>query len=163
MSATTHAQATELPPVQPIELEYVFSIRIDFKERVRFKTPAGKRVYVPAVSGEIWGPKLQGIVVPRSGGDYAGVYGLNAHYMLEAADGSPIYVHNRGYLYRTDGQDTDTNDPSWGGDSEFYFRVSPTFDTPVGPHDWMTRTLFVGTAQRHANPDHTIFTYYAVR
>lgn len=165
MSATTQpdVQSTGQPPVPPIDLEYVFSIRINFEERLRFKTPAGKRVYVPAVSGEIWGPRLQGRVMPRSGGDYANVYSLDAHYMLEASDGSPIYIHNRGYLYRTDGQETDINAPGWGGDSDFYFRTSPTFDTPVGPHDWMTRTLFVGTGQRHANPDYTIFTYYAVK
>jgi len=36
------------------------------------------------------------------------------------------------------------------------------FDTPIGPHDWLTRTVIVGTGKRHANPDYTIFTYYAV-
>ncbi len=149
--------------VPTIDLEYAFSIRIDFAERVRFTSPVGKRVYVPAVSGEVWGPCLKGRVIPRSGADYASAYGLNAHYMLEASDGSPIYVNNCGYLYRTDGGDTPTDDPSWGGDAEFYFRVTPTFDAPTGPHDWLTRTVFVGTGQRHADPDHTIFTYYAVR
>lgn len=149
--------------IEPLELEYVFSIRIDFNERLRFETPAGKRVYVPAAGGEIWGPRLQGRVVPGSGADYAGVYGLNAHYMLEAADGAPIYINNTGYLYPIDGSDTDVNDPSWGGDREFYFRITPRFDTPVGPHDWLTRTIIVGTGKRVANPDHTIFTYYAVR
>lgn len=151
------------PTVPPIELEYVFSIRINFEERLRFESRVGKRVFVPAVSGEIWGPRLQGRVMVRSGGDYANAYGLDAHYMLEASDGTPIYIHNRGYLYRMDGQETDLNQPGWGGDDEFYFRISPTFDTPVGEYDWMTRTLFVGTGQRHADPDYTIFTYYAVK
>lgn len=157
----TSAAAQDAVP--SLDLEYVFQVRIDFAERVRFTSPVGKRVYVPAVSGEIWGPWLQGRVVPRSGADYAGAYGLNAHYMFEASDGSPIYIHNRGYLYRTDGEPTNSGDPSWDGDADFYFRVSPTFDAPIGPHDWLTRTLIVGTGQRHASPDHTIFTYYAVQ
>ena len=149
--------------VPQLELEYVFQVRIDFKERVRFQTPYGKRVYVPVEGGEIWGPRLQGRVVPRSGADYAGPLGLNAHYMLEAADGTPIYINNRGYLRRVDGKEVPLDDPTWGGEAEHYFRISPTFDAPIGPHDWLTRTLIVGTGERRSRPhDHTIFTYYAV-
>jgi hypothetical protein len=152
----------QLDEIVPIKLEYVFQIRIDFSERVSFQTPNGRRAYVPAISGVVEGPRLQGIVVPHSGADYAGNGRLNAHYMLKASDGTMIYIHNTGYLYPMDGKALDRNDPSWGGDREFYFRITPVFDTPVGPHDWLTRTVIVGTAKRHANPDHTIFTYYAV-
>lgn len=151
-----------LGEIEPIKLEYAFQIRIDFKERVSFKTPNGRRSYVPAISGVIEGPRLQGRVVPHSGADYAGNGRLNAHYMLEASDGTMIYIHNTGYLYRTDRKEISRDDPTWGGDADFYFRVTPVFDTPIGPHDWLTRTVIVGTAKRHANPDHTIFTYYAV-
>jgi hypothetical protein len=158
------ADATTAPlgEIVPIKLEYVFQIRIDFKERVSFQTPHGTRAYVPAESGVIEGPRLQGKVVPHSGADYAGNGRLNAHYMLQASDGTMIYINNTGYLYPVDGKPIDRNDPSWGGDREFYFRCTPVFDTPVGPHDWLTRTVIVGTGKRHANPDYTIFTYYAV-
>ena len=151
-----------LGEVEPIKIEYAFQIRIDFKERVSFQTPNGRRAYVPAISGVIEGPRLQGIVVPHSGADYAGNGRLNAHYMLQASDGTYIYINNTGYLYPVDGKPLDRNDPSWGGDREFYFRITPVFDTPVGPHDWLTRTVIVGTGKRHANPDYTLFTYYAV-
>ena len=154
--------ATPLGDIVPIKLEYVFQIRIDFKERVSFQGPHGSRAYVPAISGVIEGPRLQGRVVPHSGADYAGNGRLNAHYMLQASDGTMIYINNTGYLYPADGKPIDRNDPSWGGDREFYFRCTPVFDTPIGPHDWLTRTVIVGTGQRHANPDYTIFTYYAV-
>jgi hypothetical protein len=151
-----------LGEIVPIKLEYVFQIRIDFTERVSFQTPTGRRAYVPAASGVIEGPRLQGRVVPHSGADYAGNGRLNAHYMLQASDGAMIYINNMGYLYPADGKPLDRNDPSWGGDREYYFRLTPVFDTPVGPHDWLTRTVIVGTGKRHANPDYTIFTYYAV-
>jgi Protein of unknown function (DUF3237) len=151
-----------LDVIPPIKLEYAFQIRIDFSERVSFATPNGRRAYVPAVSGVIEGPRLQGKVVPHSGADYAGNGRLDAHYMLQASDGTMIYINNTGYLYPIDGKPIDRNDPSWGGDREFYFRCTPYFDTPVGPHDWLTRTVIVGTGKRHANPDYTIFTYYAV-
>jgi Protein of unknown function (DUF3237) len=149
---------TEIPA---IELEYAFSVRIDFKERHLWQTPVGKRGWVPATGGEIWGPRLQGRVVPYSGADYADAYGLNAHYVLEAADGSLIYIHNRGYLRQADGESFPQN-PKPARDSESYFRITPQFDAPAGPHDWLNRTVIVGTGQRHAEPDHTIFTYYAV-
>jgi Protein of unknown function (DUF3237) len=152
----------QLGEIEPIKLEYVFQIRIDFSERVSFQTPNGRRAYVPAISGVIEGPRLQGRVVPHSGADFAANGRLNAHYMLQASDGAMIYINNQGYLYATSGKAIDRNDPSWGGDSDFYFRCTPVFDTPIGPHDWLTRTVIVGTGKRHANPDHTIFTYYAV-
>jgi hypothetical protein len=156
--------ATEQPQIPQLEVEYVFQVKLKFTERHRISTPAGRRVYVPIESGEVWGPKLQGRVLPRSGGDYADVYGLEAHYMLEADDGSLIYLHNRGYLYRVDRRETPTDDPTWGGDAEHYFRVRPEFDAPTGPHDWLTRTLIIGTGQRRSEPDdHTLFTYYAVK
>jgi len=158
----TSADAKHLDVIAPLKLEYVFQIKIDFSERVSFQTPNGRRAYVPAVSGVIEGPRLQGIVVPHSGADYAGNGRLNAHYMLKASDGTMIYINNTGYLYPIDNKPIDRNDPSWGGDREFYFRITPVFDTPIGPHDWLTRTVIVGTGQRHANPDYTIFTYYAV-
>lgn len=158
---TTLRPDVEIPQ---LELEYVFQVRVDFTERHRIRTPAGKRVYVPIEGGQVWGPRLQGRVLPRSGADYADAYGLEAHYMLEADDGSLIYLHNRGYLYRTDGQETPVDDPKWGGDAEHYFRIRPEFDAPVGPHEWLTRTLIIGTGQRCAEPrDHTVFTYYAVK
>jgi len=155
-------EPAHLDAIEPIKLEYVFQIRIDFQERVSFQTPNGRRAYVPAISGVIEGPRLQGIVVPHSGADYAGNGRLNAHYMLKASDGTMIYINNTGYLYAIDGKPIDRTDPSWGGDREFYFRCTPVFDTPVGPHDWLTRTVIVGTGKRHAKPDYTIFTYYAV-
>jgi hypothetical protein len=44
--------------------------------------------------------------------------------------------------------------------SQYYMRMTPVFETPVGKHDWLTRTVIVGSAERHA--DHSIFDYYAV-
>lgn len=147
-----------------IELEYAFSVRIDFKERVRWETPVAHRVWVPATGGTVWGPKLQGRVVPYSGADYANAYGLDAHYVLQAEDGAHIYIHNRGYLYPLNGEKPNLEDPRWGGDGEFYFRLTPQFDAEKGPHDWLNKTVIVGTGKRAAYPeDHTVFTYYIVK
>lgn len=149
-------------PVPKIKLDYAFSVRIDFSERVVIDGPVRSRVYVPPSGGEIWGPRLQGKVVPYSGADYASNGLLNAHYMLQASDGAWIYIYNTGYIRRKDGKPVEVDDTKSGQKIDYYFRITPYFDAPFGPHEWLNRTVMVGTAKRYPNPDHTIFTYYAV-
>ena len=43
-----------------------------------------------------------------------------------------------------------------------YFRCTPYFRVPEGPHDWLNRTVVVGGGERKSNPDHSVFRYYAV-
>ena len=161
--------------IEPLKLEFVFRIEMFFKERMRLgpTTPMGGRVYVPPASGVITGPRLQGTVMPYSGGDYArgradGVSELNAHYMLQATDGSLIYINNRGFLYGRDDAGkplvlTDEQKKTQGFriKSNTYFRITPVFDAPVGPHEWLTRTVIVGRGQRLPDPDRTVFDYFA--
>ena len=103
--------AEEQKSIPKIELEYAFSVRIFFKERVEFEAPGHGRGYVPPASGEVWGPRLQGKVVPYSGADYGGEFGLGAHYMLQADDGAYIYIHNMGYLYPLNSDEGMTRKP----------------------------------------------------
>ena len=146
-------------PIPKIKLDYAFSIRIDFSERISIQGPRRRRTYVPAAGGEIFGPRLQGKVVPYSGADYACDGLLNAHYMLQASDGAWIYIYNTGYVWRRDGKPLVGDS---GGTDDIYFRITPYFDAPFGPHDWLNRTIILGTATRYPHPDHTVFTYYAV-
>lgn len=161
---------------EPLKLEFAFRIEIFFKERMRLEptTPMGGRVYVPVPSGVITGPRLQGTVVPYSGADYArgrmdGVGELNAHYMLQASDGALIYINNRGFLYGRDEagkplvlSDEQKQQQGFAIKPNTYFRLAPVFDAPVGPHEWLTRTVIVGRGQRLPDPDRTVFDYFAV-
>jgi hypothetical protein len=142
-----------------VKLAHAFDIRIDFDKRLVFGPVSGgaKQGYVSLKSGVIRGPRLNGKVMDHSGADWAtvrtdGVVETNAHYMLEADDGTPIYIQNRGYIYNT--QPNSPGPP--------YFRCTPYFRAPVGKHDWLNRTVIVGGGERHANPDYTLFRYYAV-
>jgi hypothetical protein len=93
-------------PQVPAHLDYVFEMRVDFRpERCLFGPlpGGGSQGYTPCAGGTIYGPRLSGRVVPDSGADYATVRGdgtiiINSHYLLEADDGTKIYINNNGYL-----------------------------------------------------------------
>ena len=141
-----------------LKLEHVFDVRIDFHERHVFGPVSGgaKQGYTSVKGGVVEGPRLNGKLVDYSGADYAlvrpdGVVELNAHYLLQADDGTLIYIRNLGYVYGA-------APPARNG----YFRCTPSFRAPEGPHDWLNRTVIVGGGERKTNPDHSIFRYYAV-
>jgi hypothetical protein len=155
--------------LQVPKLELAFSVRLDFGDapRIRF-TPAAKaftRGFVAVVGGEVKGPRLAGRVVPFSGGDWprmwdSGLIEFEAHYMLEADDGSPVYIYNRGIAWSDPGvlariEAGESVDPG-----ATYCRITPRFEAPEGPHDWLNRTIFVGVAERQGSS--TAFDYYAV-
>lgn len=165
--------------IPTLKARYAFSVSVFFKERIMIESQR-RRAYVPAIGGEIWGPRLTGRVVPYGGADY-GSGGLVAHYLFEASDGAMIYITNYASILRVDDnnkqvlwkEDTPTQrrppgeppQQTFSGGNEAdnkwqRFRTMPVFDAPVGKHDWMNRTAFVGHAVRHVNPDHSIFTYY---
>ena len=159
------------------QISYAFSVSVFFEERIRIQSPGG-RAFVPAVGGNIWGPRLTGRVVPYGGADYGGGGGpLDAQYMFQADDGSLIFINNRAYMKDL----SETPAPRRAGppgpgepfsqrmggtslaDVPLRMRTVPFFDAPRdGPHAWMNSTLFVGHGARHVNPDYTLFTYYEV-
>ncbi|HEY4773704.1 MAG TPA: DUF3237 family protein, partial [Xanthobacteraceae bacterium] len=153
-----------MAPITP-RLEFVFRIRMELGTRQKFGPlpQGGLRGFVAAAGGTIDGPRLKGRVVPHSGGDWAlyrpdHAVAFDARYMLEADDGTMIYMKNRGYRHAPPEiaarmEALDPVDPA-----DYYMRVAPTFETPAGKHDWQMRTVIVGSAQRSA--DHSIFDYY---
>jgi Protein of unknown function (DUF3237) len=148
-----------------LKLEHVFDVRIDFHERHVFGPVSGgaKQGYVSVKGGLVEGPRLNGKVMDYSGADWAlvradGVVELNAHYMLQADDGTLIYIRNLGYVYGA----APVPPGSQAAPRSSYFRCTPYFRAPEGPHDWLNRTVIIGGGERKANPDHSVFRYYAV-
>ena len=153
--------------------EHVFDVRINFDKRWRFGPAAGANFgYTSVGTGcTVSGPRLNGRLVDHSGADWPviradGVIELNAHYLIEAADGALIYIRNLGYVHpplRTPGQSQD-EPPAIPA----YFRCTPYFRAPDGPHGWLNRTVIVGVGQRRPQlapddpPDHSLFRYYAI-
>jgi hypothetical protein len=150
-------------------LELAFQVRLDFAEgpRTRFTPAAQKftRGFVGLAGGEVTGPRLTGKVVPNSGGDWpriwdSGLIEFEAHYMLEADDGAPIYIRNQGIAWSSPEALARIEAGETVGPGDNYVRVTPRFEAPAGPHDWLNRTIFVGVAERRGSS--TFFDYYAV-
>lgn len=131
-----------------IGLEHVFTIA------ARIGAPLGgapgrngTRRIIPITGGTIEGPRLKGRVLP-GGADYElvrrdGSSAVEAHYGLEADDGTVIYIVNKGLftapaevIARVDAGETVDPDA-------YYFRSAPVFDAPEGPHQWLSDRIFV--------------------
>ncbi|HUK01089.1 MAG TPA: DUF3237 domain-containing protein [Steroidobacteraceae bacterium] len=136
--------------VPKVGLRWAFSATVFFADRIMINSPT-PRGYTSVGGGEIWGPRLQGRVLPHSGADYFKTT-FNTYYCFQASDGAIIFIHNRGTMRRFE-----TPEPA-----HVRFRATPVFTAPSGPHEWMNRTVFVAHCQRQSNPDHTVFTYYEV-
>ena len=154
------------PDIPKVGLRWAFSATVFFADRIMIGSPQ-PRGYTSVGGGEIWGPRLQGRVLPASGADYY-KGSFSTYYMFEAADGALIFIHNRGTMRRFEEPPepgkplVPINTPEPGKPLWTRFRATPVFTAPVGPHDWMNHTVFVANATRQANPDHTVFTYYEV-
>ncbi len=155
------------PKTPKVGLRWAFSATVFFADRVMINSitsPTG-RGYTSVGGGEIWGPRLQGRVLPASGADYYKTT-FNTFYLFEASDGALIFIHNRGTMRRFQARPEPGQPPLPPADPQSAgwtrFRATPVFTAPVGPHEWMNRTVFVADAQRQSNPDHTVFTYYEV-
>ncbi|HZV19885.1 MAG TPA: DUF3237 domain-containing protein [Sphingobium sp.] len=149
--------ATSDPPPHPFSprFEFAFTVAIDLTPPV-WLTPSGMgatRAAVWAARGTFEGPRIRGTVIPMSGGDYPlvrpnGVIDFDARYLLQADDGTPIYLQSRGYRW-AEGEAMERmnrNEPL--EPHEYYMRVSPKFDVPEGPHDWLAKHIFVGVAEK---------------
>tara|TARA_A100001391_G_scaffold194963_1_gene171809 strand:+ start:3640 stop:4122 length:483 start_codon:yes stop_codon:yes gene_type:complete len=146
---------TEIHPFTPT-LEHAFTISIELSKPYWIKPSArgDTRAAIFAASGVVEGPRLNGTVVPMSGGDYPlsrdnGVIDFDARYLLEADDGAIIYLQNYGYRWAKNDEIAAKMAANKDvGFDDYYMRVTPRFDAPAGPHEWMSRHVFVGVAEK---------------
>jgi hypothetical protein len=155
------------------KLEFVFEIDLNFTRThniTNMPTGAGRgAVYLD--SGTVKGPRLNGIALPDTGGDWAlfrpdDVLSFDARYMLQEDDGTLILLRNNGYLW---GRSPDTmakirawifeNGPEVP-ESDYYLRAFPTFEVERGRHDWLMRHVIIGIGRRKEAGN--ILRYYAL-
>ena len=137
------------------KLEHAFSISIDLTG-LRWVKPTSQgatRAAIYAAAGKVEGPRLNGRVIPMSGGDFPlvrpdGVIDFDARYLLEADDGAVIYMQNRGYRWGSEEAMGKMARNESVQPDEYYMRVCPKFDAPAGPHEWLSRHVFIGVAEK---------------
>lgn len=123
-------------------------------------TPRGERRIIPITGGTFRGPKLGGRVIP-GGADWQiirpdGTVELEARYTLEAEAGNGgagglVYVVNRGIRHARREVLQRLREGAAVDPSEYYFRTAPVFETAVPELQWMTRSVFIGDAERLAD------------
>ena len=118
-------------------------------------TPIGHRRIIDITGGTVSGPKLQGKVLP-GGADWQYIRGdnvsyLDARYTIEADDGALIYVSNQGYRHGPKEIIEKLKRGEAVEDGSYYMRCTPWFETSAPQHDWLNRTIFVGTGERDPN------------
>jgi len=146
---------TDQHPFSP-QFEHAFTISIELTKPywIRPSARGDTRAAIYAASGVVEGPRLNGKVVPMSGGDFPlarenGVIDFDARYLLEADDGAIIYLQNVGYRWaKNDAIAEKMRANEAVGFDDYYMRVTPRFDAPAGPHEWMSRHVFVGVAEK---------------
>jgi hypothetical protein len=131
-------------------LEHVFTIEADISmPRSAGQSPLGERLHIPITGGRVYGPKLEGRVLP-GGSDWPligpdGASRIEARYTIEAEDGTLIYIENIGI--RTSPPEVTARLRAGEAvlPSEYYMRGAPKFDAPTGPHRWLSECLFICT------------------
>ena len=140
-------QAMQAMPDPTLEFLFELTLQIERAQRVG-ETGHGSRQIIPIGGGAFEGPALKGKVLP-GGADWSlvrpdGTAELDVRITLETEDGALIYAHYPGYL---------TNVPQIMGRwvkgeevplDEYYFAVTPTFETAAEQHAWLGRTVCVG-------------------
>jgi len=151
----------------PPALEYAFEIKIELSNRFRYgpTTDGLERGYVGVLGGTVRGPRFNGRIVPHTGGDWPSIRpdntcDFNARYLIEADDGTLVQLRNSGVRHGPKEVLDRLHNYEPVDPSEYYMRCTPYFDAPEGPLGWLSRTVFVGTANRLK--DHSVFNYWAV-
>ncbi|MCE8009857.1 DUF3237 domain-containing protein [Aestuariivita sp.] len=115
---------------------------------------AGERRIIPITGGTVTGPRLNGRILPL-GADWqtlwpSGVAELDTRYALHTGDGAVIEVINYGYRH---GPHDVIAALARGEDvapDRYYMRTQARLETGDARYEWVNRTLFLGTGQRHA-------------
>ena len=137
-----------------LEPTHVFTARVDIGAPLELgPVAAGRRRIVPILGGSIAGPRLTASILP-GGADWQtirsdGATEVIARYTLRAEDGTVISVINKGIRR---GPPSVLARLEAGGEVDpalYYFRTSPVFEAPPGPHYWLSNNIFAATGERH--------------
>ena len=134
-------------------LEYAFTIRAEIgRTMTGGSSRNGERLHIAIAGGRVEGPRLGGTIAP-GGSDWPllrpdGASRISACYTIVASDGTPILVRNEGIRVSSPEVLTRLRAGEAVDPAEYYFRTTPVFEAPDGPHAWLNDTVFVASLCR---------------
>lgn len=165
MSAIGAGTANAQPHSAP-GLEYVFSIAVRVATPIDLGEAQGlRRRVIPILDGTVSGPRFEGTVMP-GGADWQrlrpsdGLTRLVATYALAHRDGAIVQVQNSGIRRAPANVMARLNAGQPVDPGLVYFRATPTFDAPDGPHAWLNESIFVASGRR--SPDRVEVDFFQV-
>ena len=145
-------------------LELLYEVSMDVEAHDVGPTPGGHRRIVVVKGGRFEGPRLRGDVLP-GGGDWVlersdGSRQLDVRITLRTDDGQLIYAAYGGIFHGA----PDVMRRILAGEpvepSDYYFRVSPRFETASERYGWLNRIVAIGVGRRTRTQ--VAYTVYAV-
>jgi hypothetical protein len=138
--------------VGELALDFVFRIEAQVDQQQRTATSRGNRLFQHILGGTVTGPKLDGKVYRRSGGEFGlgqatGTFDLSTHFMVETGNGEMLYINHSGISRDADG---------------YHRFVAYCESEGEGTYAWLNDTLIAGTATPGADGRTITFTYFAV-
>jgi hypothetical protein len=134
------------------ELAFAIDIEVAAPILVGQDERAGRRQLIPITAGRVYGPMLQGEVLPGGVDSQAirpdGLCELSARYALRLVDGTGIYIENNGIRsvpaeYVDAVKRGEFIDPAL-----YYFRTTPKFEVYDEANRWLTQSHFCCIAKR---------------
>ncbi len=143
---TVHTPAA--PPI-PVTLKFLWQAEVELAIPLDVGlTPRGRRHIVSIKGGRFEGPTLRGDVLP-GGGDWMlvrpnGVAEVDIRATGRTDEGDLIYAQYRGLFRATPEVMQRIGRREWVDPSEYYFRVTATYETASEKHGRLNQVLAVG-------------------
>jgi hypothetical protein len=155
LSALAFAAAQPKPSAP--KLDHVFDLRLQLSKPtdVGAAAPGGLRRIVSVLGGTLEGPgmgmPLKGKIQP--GADYQvvrpdGLTEIDAHYVVQLANGDLIYINNRGMRHGPADVLAKLNAGENVDQSKIYFRTILSIETAAKRLEWMTRSILICIGER---------------
>ena len=148
----TAAQQAPAPP----RLEFAFEVRAEVADpTIVGQIPAGTRRIIDVRGGTFEGPTLKGTLLP-GGADWQiiradGFTEVDARYTLRTDARQLIYVSNIGIRHAPPDIIKRLNAGEAVDQSLIYFRTVPKFEASAPELQWLMRSIFIATGERHPN------------
>jgi hypothetical protein len=137
----------------PLRSEFLFTLvgRV-FPAQEIGTVPSGQRRIVPVEGGEFEGPKLRGSVLP-GGSDCMlvrpdGVAQPDVRMTLQTDDGDLILMRYGGLRHGPQAVMDRLASGEAVDPTEYYFRITPLFETGSQKYAWLNKIITVGTGHR---------------